>query len=369
MTEALSTFLFKTEGSSDKFYNLHLRPEGDGWVVGYENGRRGSAPNPGLRTKNGPVSYEAALKVYRSVERSKLADGYTTQEDGVAYAGTDKAGAVTGFQPQLLNEAEQEDILDLLDTGLWAWQIKHDGERRAVLATREARVYSNKLGLATGVTAPIDAAVERLLEAAPEGFELDSEDMGTHLCVFDILAWNGTDLRTLPYEARAAVLEGLEPTFAALGLSEALRISKRLPVGTRADNAARLAQMDADKEEGIVARLNSAPATAGRPNSGGPVRKCKFWKSATVRVIGPNGVKSSVQMEMLDTDTGTWVGVGNCTIPANAAMPAPGSYIEVIYLNANPGGSIYQPRYHMARTDVVDADTRLSQLHYKKQPA
>jgi bifunctional non-homologous end joining protein LigD len=46
------------------------------------------------------------------------------------------------------------------------------------------------------------------------------------------------------------------------------------------------------------------------------------------------------------------VSVGNVTIPVNFDIPRVGSVVEVRYLYAYPGGSLYQPVYLGARTDV-----------------
>jgi bifunctional non-homologous end joining protein LigD len=59
------------------------------------------------------------------------------------------------------------------------------------------------------------------------------------------------------------------------------------------------------------------------------------------------------------------VPVGNVTIPPNHAVPAAGEIIEVEYLYAYHGGSLYQPVYRGKRTDLdLDACTTV-QLKYK----
>ncbi|WP_167365759.1 hypothetical protein [Pseudomonas saponiphila] len=45
---------------------------------------------------------------------------------------------------------------------------------------------------------------------------------------------------------------------------------------------------------------------------------------------------------MLD-ELGNLVSVGNCTVPANKSTPAIGSLVEIRYLYAHKGGSLFQP--------------------------
>jgi bifunctional non-homologous end joining protein LigD len=57
--------------------------------------------------------------------------------------------------------------------------------------------------------------------------------------------------------------------------------------------------------------------------------------------------------------------VGNVTIPLNIEIPAVGELIEVRYLYAYPGGSLFQPVYLDVRTDLDDADD-VSTLKFKQ---
>jgi bifunctional non-homologous end joining protein LigD len=93
--------------------------------------------------------------------------------------------------------------------------------------------------------------------------------------------------------------------------------------------------------EGIVFKHIHAPSTPGRPNSGGPELKHKFYASlsAVVAKINP---QRSVGLQLLGK-TG-WVS-GNFTIPANHSIPTVGQIVEVRNLSAFPESSVlYQPR-------------------------
>ena len=59
------------------------------------------------------------------------------------------------------------------------------------------------------------------------------------------------------------------------------------------------------------------------------------------------------------------VEVGNVTIPANKDIPKEGQIVEVRYLYAYRGGSLFQPTYLGPRTDVLKDECTFSQLKYK----
>jgi bifunctional non-homologous end joining protein LigD len=63
-----------------------------------------------------------------------------------------------------------------------------------------------------------------------------------------------------------------------------------------------------------------------------------------------NGSRRSVELHGLDA-AGNPVALGSVTIPVNFDVPAPGAIVEVRYLYAYPGGSLFQPVYRGERTD------------------
>jgi len=93
--------LFYREGASDKVYHASLEPKGNGWVVNFAYGRRGSTLTSGTKTSL-PVSLDKAEKIYDKLVAAKMAKGYTPYEGGTPYSATDKAGQVSGILPQLL---------------------------------------------------------------------------------------------------------------------------------------------------------------------------------------------------------------------------------------------------------------------------
>lgn len=62
------------EGRSDKLYSIWIEPQGDGYVVLAQWGRRGSSMQSGAKTPS--VSLEKATAVMEKVIKEKLAKGY-----------------------------------------------------------------------------------------------------------------------------------------------------------------------------------------------------------------------------------------------------------------------------------------------------
>ena len=54
------------DGGSDKVYHAAIRKDGDGYIVVFAYGRRGSALQYGSKT-SGPVALEKAEKVYEKL--------------------------------------------------------------------------------------------------------------------------------------------------------------------------------------------------------------------------------------------------------------------------------------------------------------
>jgi hypothetical protein len=59
------------------------------------------------------------------------------------------------------------------------------------------------------------------------------------------------------------------------------------------------------------------------------------------------------------------VPVGNVTIPANQPVPKVGQVLEVRYLYAYKGGSLFQPTSLGVRDDVDPPECVIGQLKYK----
>jgi bifunctional non-homologous end joining protein LigD len=70
-----SASLHYREGSSDKVYQAAIEPKGEGYIVTFAYGRRGSTLSTGTKTSY-PVSLGEASQVFDKLIASKLAKGY-----------------------------------------------------------------------------------------------------------------------------------------------------------------------------------------------------------------------------------------------------------------------------------------------------
>jgi bifunctional non-homologous end joining protein LigD len=124
------------------------------------------------------------------------------------------------------------------------------------------------------------------------------------------------------------------------------------------------AKLIAENAEGIVFKRITSLYSPGRPSSGGNQLKFKFCATATVIAGHLNTGKRSVQMFM--KDGGVLIPVGNVTIYPNQEIPEVNSFMEIKYLYAYPGGSLFQPVFLKLRTDCDENDCKIEQLKYKQ---
>lgn len=351
------TSLYYKDAGSDKEYHVQLVAQDGGFMVTYQNGRRGGALAQGKKTA-APVAYDVAKKAYDKIVKEKLSKGYTRSEAGAVFTGGELEARFTGIVPQLLNPIDEAAVEALFADPAWVLQEKHDGHRRLVQRTAEQTVGINRKGIATGLPQEVAEAVAGF-SACP--LVLDGELLGSVLAVFDVLEHGSRDLRGLPYGERLAVLEALGSELAAAGTG-GIFITQ-----TARDEASKRALYAALKqgglEGGVFKRLDAA-YVAGRPHSGGNQLKCKFTHTASFIVTSAHATKRSVALGLLDESGGKYA-AGNCTIPSNHAIPAAGAIVEVEYLYAFPGGSVFQPQYKGLRDDVAAVECRTGQLHFK----
>ena len=300
--------------------------------------------------------FDEALQVYGRLVRQKTAKGYTPGEDGTPFAGTERAGRVTCVLPQLLNPVEEAEVDTLVADDDWWAQPKFDGRRTLILKEGSAVTGINR----TGLTVPLPAAVaEAVLLVMSDRCLLDGELVGGVYHCFDLLGRGEEDLRDAPYAQRyAAALDLVDAV-----PSDALRYAEiAVTAAAKRQMVERLRRAGA---EGAVFKHRLAPYTHGRPAVGGPQRKLKFTATASCRVAAVNAGRRSVAVELLDEGDGRWVGVGNVTVPLNYPVPAKGDIVEVRYLYAYLGGSLYQPVYLGRRDDVGASACGVGQLKLK----
>jgi len=349
--------LYYSQGSSDKEYHAEIVPVPGGNIVNFRYGRRGSTLTAGTKTAS-PVELSQAQQIYDKLIKEKTAKGYTRVQSGTPFQGMEQAGQKSDFVPQLLNPVTEEAAMHLIANHDWAAQQKMDGERRAAHAENGSVIGMNRKGLIVPLP---QAIVDELLVVARDGaIRIDGELIGNTLHVFDLHVYQGKPLHSQPWLHRMRLAQiALTPCHCIQTLSAAV---------SQADKQ-RLWQRVADaKGEGIVFKRIDSPVTPGRPNSGGDWRKFKFTASASCCVIEVNAGKRSVRIGLLDGngfDETQIIPVGNVTIPPNFDVPAAGEIVEVEYLYAYPGGSLFQPVYRGRRKDLEISDCCMSQLKYK----
>jgi len=138
--------LYYRQGSSDKIYQASIEPKGDGYVVHFAFGRRGTTLQTGTKTTS-PVDYAQAKGFYDRLVREKTTKGYTPGVDGTPYLQTAKAQHVSGLLPQLLNPVEESDIERLIADPAFALQEKLDGRHLLLRKDRDSVSGINRLSL------------------------------------------------------------------------------------------------------------------------------------------------------------------------------------------------------------------------------
>lgn len=347
--------LYYRAGGSDKVYSAAVEPRGDGFVVTFAFGRRGSPLQTGTKT-SAPVPLAQARKLFDKLVKEKTAKGYTPGDGGIPYAGTERAGRATCVLPQLLNPVDEADAERLIVDDDWWAQPKFDGRRVLILKGGATVTGINRTGLTIALPESVAAAV---LTVQAERCLLDGELVGDVYHCFDLLNQGDEDLRDEPYARRYdAALDLVDPV-----PHDTLRYAETAVMGKRKRRL--IEQLRCQNAEGVVFKNRLAPYTHGRPAVGGPQLKLKFTATASCRVAAVNASRRSIAVELLDSDTSGWAGVGNVTVPPNHPVPAKGDVVEVRYLYAYRGGSLYQPVYLGRREDVDHDDCRLTQLKFR----
>lgn len=374
-----SVELFYRSGTSDKIYNVQIVPQGNGYMVNAQNGRRGGSLSYMVKTAS-PVSLYQAQSIYNELVDSKKAKGYTENPNGVPYAQPDpftrrrqvsavstpvpppmavKAPAVKengerAFNAMLLNPISEEEAQAYIDDDDYLAQEKKNGRRISILNDGKGEIQGfNK----TGKSRPLPLTIAN---EVPKGLkvQLDSEMIGDVLWVFDLLSLGGIDFKESTTSERYEMLQTLNLDTPHIRTVET--------AFTKSQKQKMFDRLKRKNAEGIVFKLKDSRYVGGRPNEGGPHVKCKFYHEASVLVTKVN-TKRSVAIAVFD-DNGTQIKLGNVTIPPNKAIPAVSDIIEVRFLTCLKGGSLYQPTFKENRSDEIDKSSCLeSQIVYTEE--
>ena len=301
------TSLYFREGSSDKEYHAAIEPKGDGYVVNFAYGRRGSTLTAGTKT-SAPVPLEQAQAIHQKLVASKLAKGYHEGNTGRPYRQSPSPvdGRDTGIRCQLLNPVDESELSRLLTGTTHCLQEKHDGRRLMVRKQGDEITGINRRGLVIALPEPIREAVA----AIPFDVLIDGEAVGETLHAFDLLEVKGNDLRQRRYLDRHSGLLMVIPP----GLPALRWVSTTINPNDKLETFEELRQIGC---EGVVFKEVDAPFSPGRPNSGGSQLKFKFVESASFVVTGHNA-KRSVALGLYNGDSDILVSAGNVTIPPAA---------------------------------------------------
>lgn len=364
MNVIAQTSLYYSEGSSDKEYHAEIAEVPGGNVVNFRYGRRGGSLTVGTKTAT-PVDFVEAKKIYDRLVKEKTSKGYTPDVSGSTYQGTENAGLKTGFMPQLLNPVTKTEVIELIEDSRWVAQEKMDGERRAAHADAGSVTGMNRRGLSVPLPQPV--AEELLRIAARTGaIRVDGEIVGDIFYVFDLHIHKGEQIHLLPWLERMRL--------AKTALAECTQI-RAVPVAvTLAEKRCLWYRVQLAHGEGVVFKLSGSQVKEGRPNTGGDWLKFKFTESASCFVLEANSGKRSVKIGLLENSDlpnavkgRMMVPAGNVTIPPNHAIPVAGDIVEVEYLYAFRGGSLYQPVYRGKRNDLDINACTTGKLKYKPE--
>ena len=352
MNAITTTSLFFREGNSDKEYHVSVKPQGEGYIVTFSYGRRGSTLTTGSKTPN-IVSLEQANAIHDRLVREKKVKGYRPNgESATSYQQSGDEGNDSGIRCQLLNSVDEDDLPRLLANHTHCLQQKFDGRRLMVRKSGSNVIGINRRGRVVAIPDPIHQAVSGI----DEDFLIDGEAVGEVFHAFDLLEFEGKDFRPMRYLDRNAALM-------------LLLVGSPLPLRVVCSNFSpddKHAMFDSLRQygaEGVVFKDLEAPFSPGRPNSGGTQMKFKFVESASFVVTSRNEQRS-VSLGLYDGDK--LVPAGNVSIPPNHAVPAPDEVVEVQFLYAfRESGSIYQPVYIGKRCDIPASECGVAQLKYK----
>ena len=350
-------------GSKDAVYHLQIVELAGGFVVNYQNGRAGGTLAGGSKSPKGPGTLELARKTFDKVVKEKMSASPPYRPmPGEGSEFTQLSAQMeersNGLLPQLLNDLPPTiNLEDLMRDPNFAVQQKFDGERRMLKleSITGQPIGSNRRGLQVPIPLEIAASLRGVV------CTLDGEIIGNQIHAFDLLELDGEDLRGLPYGMRKERLNRIAPNFGPhiTVVKDALTLPQKLALwrGTR-----RL------KQEGIVLKDLNAPYTEGRPHCFGSQYKVKNWNAATVEVMGITPDKRSVTVGVRNPDSGQPAAlsvVGAVTIATNQDIPAVGDLIDVKYLYAFEGGSLFQPTFKGMRTDLEPTAANVTQLIFK----
>jgi bifunctional non-homologous end joining protein LigD len=347
------------EGGSDKVYYAQVSPEGGGFSVTFSYGRRGSALQHGTKT-SGPVAEAEAVKIFDKLVKEKTGKGYrpvageasSPQVEALVAAKVD-----TGLRSQLPIEAEEGEAKRLLGDGLYLLQEKMDGHHKISKKVGDKITTANK----KGQEVPTSSDLASALRSLKDDFVIDYEQIGDAFHVFDLLSLGHKDLRPVAYESRYRALETLLSPLPSGSPVKLVRTAF-----STSEKRVLWDAIQAAKGEGVIFKVRSRPFSPGKEKDRAML-KFKFYATLSAIVDGATKGKRSISVSLVAAGSAERVPVGKCTVPANHEIPAEGAVVEIRYLYAYMGGSLFQPTYLGQRDDVDHQECSTQQLKFKPE--
>jgi bifunctional non-homologous end joining protein LigD len=340
--------LLSTKDGADKEYRVQLEAKDGGFIVTGFNGRR-CGPLKAQPKIASPASYEEAKNAYDALVKSKLKGGYNPADAGAGYVMPTDIGIPTGIKLHLLTQVPESDVERYINDDRYLAQEKYDGERRPV-AIRETVIGSNKNSFQTSLPADI----VDVLSTLPQGTEIDAEQVGEILYMFDVMMIAGQCQRDLSCLERKRKVDALVNR-----LGNPANIVAVETAHNTEEKRSLYARLRAQSKEGIVFKRKDASYGEGKNDD---QIKVKFIESATLQVASIHPSKRSITVQAFD-DMGAAVLLGSVTIPANCSIPPLNSFVEVKYLYVVK--SLVQPVYQGQRSDQTLEACSTRQLKYR----
>jgi bifunctional non-homologous end joining protein LigD len=348
------TSLYYQQFPSDKEYHITL----DGGSVVVQYGRRGNALTTLTKCEN--CAPEKAMKVYLQLISEKKAKGYREGENGVQYSAPVDPNQ-TGYSPQLLNEIDENTANHLLYDDEWLLQEKEDGRNIGVILKDGKAIASNKKGQQISIPEKIIRDIE---DNFINNVTFCGELVGNVFKAWDIINFKNMLEYYPTYLHRFKLLE-MMLNDKIIGNID-IRLTRTAI--TFHEKIALFKEMKEKNAEGVVFKRKDSLYKPGRPASGGDQLKYKFTATCSVIAGIRNEGKRSVEIWLHDGITpSSLISVGNVTIYPNQEIPKSGEILEVKYLYAYKGGSLFQPVFKEVRNDVSHEECTISQLKYKRE--
>ncbi len=357
MTEELAknTSLYSQHNGADKAYHVYLRKKDEGWTVDYAHGGRGKALKPGTKTET-PVAYAKALKIFESLVNSKKNGDshYQEGEAGTAYENITDRKELFGIFPQEPTAIQRAALKALIHDDSWCFQVKANGENRLLSIKGDCARGGNKKGQVVSIP------THWLTEFRALGnFVANGEHVGDRFIAFDLLEYEGIDMRGWPQRRRfAKLLEMYDSMNDVANVTPSFGV---IECYYTADEKQALLQRAEDiRLEGIVAKNAHGVYAQGR----GPDSLKFVFREVSTCIVMARNVQRSVQVGLLNSE-GDLVSRGNVTIPPNKPVPEVNDLVDVLYMYDN-GKSfvipVYDPDNKSPRRDVERHECTLAQV-------